>query len=224
MYFADLHSLLTFAPNLGIFAPSMGTSFNRRLAEALFTKTQQALLNVLFSNPETAYHFRAIARKAGVGQGTIQRELQRVTQAGIVVRELRDLQPTYRANKDCVIFAELRSIVVKTMGVAAALRNALETLADQIQVAFVFGSMAIAAETVQSDVDVLIIGEISMRDIASTFSNLQGTLGREVNPVIYSPDEYRTRLADGNHFLTALQNEPKIFLIGTQDELNRLGK
>jgi len=69
----------------------------------------------------------------------------------------------------------------------------------------------------------LVIGDVSMRDIASAISDIQATLGREVNPVIYPVDEYRQRLADGNHFLTSLQSEAKMFLIGTQDELDRLG-
>jgi predicted nucleotidyltransferase len=217
--------LSSFAPQLGILAPDMGTHiYQSQLSDALFTKTQQAVLGLLLLNPDTFYHFRGIVRQVGIGQGTIQRELQRLTEAGIILRELRDLQPIYRANKDCPIYTELRSLVVKTMGVSIALRDALKTFGDQIQVAFIFGSFARGGESAKSDVDVLIIGDVSMRDLAAALRSVQDELSREVNPVIYPADEHRGRIADGNHFLTSLQSEPKIFLIGTQDELGRLGK
>jgi len=216
---------LTFAPKLGILVPDMGTHiYQSQLSDALFTKTQQAVLGLLLLNPDTSYHFRGIVRQVGIGQGTIQRELLRMTDAGIILREQKDLQPVYRANKDCPIYMELRSLVVKTMGVSIALRDALKTFGDQIQIAFIFGSFARGEETAKSDVDVLIIGEVSMRDLAAALHSVQDELNREVNPVVYPADEYGGRIADGNHFLTSLQNEPKIFLIGTQDELERLGK
>ena len=154
----------------------------------------------------------------------MQRELQRLTDAGIILREQRDVQPVYRPNKDCPIYSELRSIVVKTMGVSSAVRDVLQTFVDQIQVAFIFGSFAKATETTQSDVDALIVGQVSMKALAPVLASLQDILHREVNPVIYPLEEYRARLADENHFLTSLQSEPKIFLIGTQDKLDRLGK
>jgi len=215
---------LTFAPPMGIFDPNMGThSYFSRLSDTLFSRTQQAVLGLLFSNPDSAYHFRGIVRQTGIGQGTVQRELKRLTEAGILTRDLRDKQPVYRANKECPIYADLRSIVVKTMGVTRALRDALSPLAEKIRVALVFGSFARVEENSKSDVDLLVIGDVSMRDIASAISDIQATLGREVNPVIYPVDEYRQRLADGNHFLTSLQSEAKMFLIGNQDELDRLG-
>ncbi|HEY3295367.1 MAG TPA: nucleotidyltransferase domain-containing protein [bacterium] len=200
------------------------TIFYSQLSDALFTKTQQAVLGLLFTNPDTSYHFRGIVRKVGIGQGTIQRELQRLTEAGIILRELRDLQPVYRANKDCPIFTELRSLVAKTMGVSIALRDALKTFGDQIQVAFIFGSFARGGENVKSDVDVLIIGDISMRDLVGVLNSVQDSLNRELNPIVYPADEYRARLKGGNHFLTSLQSEAKIFLIGTSNELDRLGQ
>ena len=202
----------------------MGTcTYQSQLSNALFTKTQQAVLGLLFSNPDMSYHFRGIVRQVGIGQGTVQRELQRLTEAGIILREQRDLQPVYRANKDCPIFPELRALVVKTMGVSIALRDALKKFGDQIQVAIIFGSFARGEESVKSDVDALIIGNVSMRDLVGELNGVQDALNREVNPVVYPADEYRSRIADGNHFLTSLQSEPKIFLIGTQDELDRLG-
>ena len=203
----------------------MGTLIYRsRLSDALFTKTQQAVLGLLFSNPDSSYHFRGIVRQVGIGQGTVQRELQRLTDAGIILREQRDLQPIYRANKGCPIYAELRSLVIKTMGVSVALQDALKALGERVQLAFIFGSFARDGDTAKSDVDVLIIGDVTMLDLAAALRSIQETLGREVNPVVYPADEYRSRLADGNHFLTSIQREPKIFLIGTQDELERLGK
>jgi uncharacterized protein len=209
---------------MGILVPIMGTHIYRsRLSDTLFTRTQQAVLGLLFSNPEIDFHFRGIVRQTGIGQGTVQRELQRLTEAGILIRDLRDKQPVYRANKECPIYPELKSIVAKTIGVTSALRDALEPLVEKIRVALIFGSFARVEENSKSDVDLLVIGDISMRDVSTAISELQSELGREVNPVIYPIDEYRQQLANGNHFLTSLQSEAKMFLIGNQDELDRLG-
>ncbi|UCD38917.1 MAG: nucleotidyltransferase domain-containing protein, partial [Fidelibacterota bacterium] len=121
------------------------------------------------------------------------------------------------------VFPDLHGLIIKTCGLAQQLEAALASVEKSIQVAFIYGSMARGDETGGSDIDLLIIGDLKLRDVVGTLSQLQQTLGREINPTVYPPDEYRTKLRKGQHFLTALQKEPKIFLIGDEDELRRLG-
>ena len=106
-------------------APQLGTPMKEfKLTEALFTKIQQAVLGLLFLNTDQSYHLRGIVRKSGIGQGTIQRELKRLTEAGIIQREQVGQQSMYRANRDCPIFTELHTLVIKTFGVIDRLSTA----------------------------------------------------------------------------------------------------
>jgi predicted nucleotidyltransferase len=194
-----------------------------RIPGALFTKTQQAVLGLLFANVERAYHLRGIVRESGIGQGTIQRELQRLTEAGIILREKQGQQVLYRANRNSPVFPELRGLIIKTCGLAQQLGAALAGVEERIQVAFMYGSMVRGDETGSSDIDLLIIGSLTLRDVVKSLGGVQQTLGREINPAVYTPREYRMKMNTGHHFLTALQKEPKIFLIGDEDELRRLG-
>ena len=212
------------APKLGTFEPRLGTLMKKiNISEALFTKTQQAVLGLLFLNTDQSYHLRGIVRKSGVGQGTIQRELKKLTEAGIIQREQVGQQSMYRANRDCPIFPELHTLVIKTFGVTDRLSTALMPLEDRIQIAVIYGSFARGDETGKSDIDLLIVGGLDLREVVKTLSDLQQTIGREINPTIYKPDEYRGKLRTGHHFLTSLQEEPKIFIIGNEDELRKLG-
>ena len=214
---------LTNAPKMSTFVPKMGTSTGQNmLSKALFNKTRRVILGLLFTNTHEAYHLRGIVRLTGIGQGTIQRELKRLTEAGILTREVRGHQTYYRANSECPIFPELRGLVVKTVGVADKIRTALKPVEDRIRIALIYGSFASNTDTSASDVDLLVIGELQLRDIVRALGDLQQALGREINPTVYSPQEYQTKLSEGHHFLTSLQNEPKIYLIGDEDELNRL--
>jgi predicted nucleotidyltransferase len=202
----------------------MGTNLRTiKLSDALFTKTQQAVLGLLFANVERTYHLRRIVRESGVGQGTVQRELKKLTEAGIILREKQGHQVLYRVNPDSPVFPELHGLIIKTFGIAQQLETALEELSDRIRIAFIYGSFARGDETHSSDIDLLIIGDLELRDVVRALGGLQQTLGREINPTVYPPGEYRTKLRTGQHFLTALQNEPRIFLIGNEDELGRLG-
>jgi len=209
---------------LGTFEPRMGTLMKKNnISEALFTKTQQAILRLLFLNTDQSYHLRGIIRKSDIGQGTIQRELKRLTEAGIIHREKVGQQSMYRANRDCPIFPELHTLVIKTFGVTDRLSAALMPLKDRIQVAVVYGSFARGDETGKSDIDLLIVGDFDLREVVKSLGALQQTVGREINPTLYKPDEYRRKFRIGHHFLISLQQEPKIFIIGNEDELRKLG-
>jgi len=204
-------------------APKMGASSRPSGAlSALFGKTRRAVLSLLYTHPDKAFRMREVADAAGAGQGSVQRELRRLTEAGILLRKVKGKRVSYQANRDCPIFAELQSLMVKTAGVADVLRAALLDLADRIDVAFIYGSVANRDFRASSDVDVLVVGAVAFAELVSALNPTQEMLRREVNPSVYPMEEFRRRLKEGNHFLTTVVREPKVFLIGEDHDLRRL--
>lgn len=195
---------------------------NKGLAAALFGKTRRGILALLFTHTDEAFYLRQIVRTIGVGVGAAQRELKNLTDAGVITRTVRGNQVYYQANPACPVFAELKSLMIKTAGVADVLRASLAPLAGRIRAAFIYGSFADGRERRESDVDIVVVGEASFGDVVSTLADAQRALGREVNPTVYRPAEFRKKLKARNHFVKSVLGEPKIFLIGDHDELKRL--
>lgn len=193
------------------------------LTTLLGSKLRARVLGWLFSHSDERYYVRQLTALLGEDSTNVSRELARLEQAGIVISTKEGKQKYYQVNRQSPIFDELRGLIIKTVGISQQLVTALEVLEDRIRIAFIYGSFARGEETSSSDIDLLVIGELGLRDVVRALSGLQRTLGREINPTVYSPGEYRMKLDAGQHFLTALQEEPKIFLIGNEDELRRLG-
>lgn len=210
---------------MGILLPNMGSKpAPIAVVPPLFGKTRQALLALLYTRPDEAHLQEDLIRRAAVGRGTVQRELEFLTRAGVVRRTVRGRQVYFEANADSPIYGELRAIIVKTAGVADALRIALGPLATRIRAAFIFGSIARGQERRASDVDVLVIGDVSFAEAVEALGRAQDLIGREVNPSVFPPAEFRTKLAAGNHFLRGVLKGEKIFLIGDERELGRLAE
>jgi len=189
---------------------------------ALFGKTQRAMLALFFGRPEQSFYLRQIVRTAGVGLGAAQRELARWVEAGLLVRTRRGNQVYFQANAESPVFAELKALTVKTAGVADVLRDALAGLAARIRVAFVHGSLARGTGKASSDVDVMVIGTVSFGEVVSALQPAQRTIGREVNPSVYSEREYQAKLQAQHHFLTSVLATPRIYIVGGERELSRL--
>jgi len=219
-----VHYLLDAVPALGTIVLIMSAVVaNASLAAALFGQTRRVILSLLYGHPDETYYLRQLARSTGSGLGAVQREIKRLTESGIVRRTVRGRQVFYQANPDCPLFAELKSLVVKTTGVADVLRTALAPLARRIQLAFVYGSIARLEQKSASDVDLMVVGDVSFGDIVSALAAAQETLAREINPTVYSLAEFKAKLKAGHHFLTSVVRREKIFLIGDENELARLG-
>lgn len=146
-----------------------------------------------------------------------------MTAAGLLTRTQRGNQVYYQANRQSPIFLEVKSLIVKTAGVADVLRAALEGLSNRMQVAFLYGSVAEGADKISSDVDLLVIGRVTFGEVAEAVGMIQEKLRREVNPSVYSAEEFRKKVLARHHFLKAVLKGSKIFLIGGEDELKRLG-
>jgi predicted nucleotidyltransferase len=158
----------------------------------------------------------------GTTAGTLHKELTTLAAAGILSNERRGNQLAYRANRSCPIFEELASIVRKTSGLADVLAEALEPLASRLKVAFVFGSIAQARESSDSDVDVMAIGEVGFAEVVQHLYAAQTTLAREINPKVFSAGEWMSKLAMHDSFVQSVLAKPKIFLIGNDHELGQL--
>ncbi len=200
----------------------MSTISDNNVSAALFGKARRAVLSLLYSHSDEALYLRELARATGVGLGAVQREVRRLSEVGIIRRMVRGRQVYYQANPECPVFEELKSLVVKTAGVAEVLRAALTPLADRVAVAFVCGSMASGKERRGSDVDILVIGDVTFSETVQALGRTQETLRREINPTVYPSREFRSKLRKGHHFLKAVLEEEKIFLIGNVRELARL--
>ena len=190
---------------------------------ALFGQTRRAILALLYSHPDQPYYLRHLVRSAGVGLGAAQREVKRLSAAGIIRRTVSGNQVFYQANPDCPVFGELKGLMVKTTGVADVLRAALAPLAAKIQVAFIYGSVAKLAQRNGSDMDVMVVGGPTFGEIVSALGSAQEKLAREVNPTVYSPSEFRSKLKAGHNFLTEVTRCEKVFLIGDEHEFAKLG-
>lgn len=190
------------------------------LADALFSKVQQRVLGLLFVSAGRSYYTNEIMRLVDAGVGAVQRELEKLEASGLVLTHKIGNQKHYQANCDAPIFEELRAILVKTVGLADGLRAALLPMAKQIQIAFIYGSVAKGGDTARSDIDLLLVGsDLSYPDVYSALARCEALLGRPVNPAIYSMSELKRKLLDDNAFISKVLAQPKIFLLGSSDDL-----
>jgi predicted nucleotidyltransferase len=206
-------------PNLGV-TPRSPRSHRKSLADALFTKTQQRVLRVFFGQPDRSFYASELIRDAGTGSGAAQRELARLEASGLIVARRIGNQKHYQANAKSPLFAELRNIVLKTVGLAEPLRDALKPVASQIRAAFVYGSVAKATDQAGSDIDLMVVSDnLSYADVFGALDKLSRALGRNVNPTVYSAAEFSKRAKNENAFITRVLQGPKVWVIGTENDL-----
>ena len=190
------------------------------IADALFSRTQQAVLGLLFGQPDRSFFATEIIGRVGAGSGAVQRELARLEESGLASVRRIGTQKHYQANPESPLFNELRSIAQKTVGIAEPLKQALSSLAPQIVAAFVFGSIAKRKDTALSDIDVLVVSDkLRYPEIFSALEPLVEELGRPINPTVYSRKEWARRVREGNAFATRVMQQPKIWLFGNERDL-----
>jgi predicted nucleotidyltransferase len=192
------------------------------LSHLLFGQTRGRILAALYDKPETVFFVRQLARHISSSVGTVQRELTTLTAAGLILRTDTENQVFYRANRHHPIFAELHALLAKTTGVFHLLLEALEPLAANIEFAFVYGSFARGEEKAESDIDLMVVGEVTLDDLLGQISTIELKLSRPINPTIYSREELRTKLRTGNHFLKSIQSTKLVFLIGNEHEFREI--
>ncbi|HXQ29477.1 MAG TPA: nucleotidyltransferase domain-containing protein [Gemmatimonadales bacterium] len=182
------------------------------------------MLALLLGRPDERFYLREIVRAVGGGLGAVQRELKQLVEAGLVEREARGHQVYFSANRDATIFPELQTIIEKTAGTVGILRASLAPLISQgrVELALVYGSIAGGKKTTQSDVDLLVVGDVSLVEIVPVLRAAEGRLRREVNPTVYPANEFRDRVKRGTPFLKRVLAGPKLFVAGDDRVLSRL--
>lgn len=195
---------------------------NVRPIDALLPKTRQGILAATLLEPGKAWYASELARRMGVPSSSLQRELRDLEEAGILKTHREGRMAYYRANTDSPVFPELRGLILKTAGLVDVLAEAIEPLSRKLRVVFVYGSIAAGREDSASDIDLLVIGKVSPVDLAVPLRHARELLGRDINPSVYAPAEFAKKRAAGNHFLTRVLDKPKLFVLGDEDELEKI--
>jgi predicted nucleotidyltransferase len=207
-------------PNLGTFMPRMGstnklTRTAPSLADALFTRTQQRVLALLFGQPARSFYATELIGLAGMGSGAVQRELATLAGSGLVTVRSIGNQKHYQANADALIFEELKGVVQKTFGLAEPLRQALGPLSKKLVAAFVYGSVAKNTDTSSSDIDLMVISdELAYPDLFAALEAASAAIGRTVNPTILTRKELAKRVKAEESLTTRVLAQPKIWIVG----------
>ena len=183
-------------------------------ASLLFGKTRQAVLALLYTHPERDFYLRELFRLTGISAGALQHELNALARADLITRTKSGSRVNYRANQLHPIFPDLRAIVEKTSGAAELLRTALAPMADDISLAFIYGSTAKGTNRASSDVDLVVVGDVDLADLVRYLGPVEERLGREVSPRVFSKREFAARLKSKDRFLTSVVRGPKQVLMG----------
>jgi len=185
----------------------------------LFPEYRRRVLGLLLLHPDTRYHVRELARLTNTAAGSLHRELSKLAKAQVLIREVSGHQVYYQANSTFPIFEELASILRKTSGLVDILASALTPFTEKIEAAFVFGSVGSGTENSGSDVDVLIIGELSFSDAVTALYPAQAIVNREINPKVYQRTEWQKLVDNKDAFAQEILKKQKLFIIGTVDDL-----
>lgn len=190
------------------------------MVDALFTPVQQRVLGLLFAQPERRYQSAELIRLAKGGTGAVHRQLARLATVGLVTVTRSGNQKHYQANRESPVFAELHGLIVKTVGVAEPLRQALKAKASDICAAFVYGSVAKRGDKAGSDIDLMVISDsLSYADLFQTLQKAESKLARTVNPTVLTVADWRTKRVRKDSFVSRVAAQPKLFVIGSEDDL-----
>lgn len=195
------------------------------IGDALFSGTRQRVLGLLFSKPDKRFYTNEILRWAGMGRGTVMRELERLTQAGILQMSREGNLCYYQANQASPVFPELLGLVRKTFGIADVIRAALMPVEDDVRFAFVYGSLAKSSDTASSDIDLMLVSDsLAYADVMDVLHPVEKTLTRPVHPTLYSTNEFRNKLSSGSSFVQRVLEQPKLWVKGSDDDIAGAGK
>ncbi|MFH2054712.1 MAG: nucleotidyltransferase domain-containing protein, partial [bacterium] len=170
-------------------------------------------------------YFREAVRLLGDTPGSLLRELKSLTAAGILSVEQIGMQKFYRANPESPVFGELKSIAEKTFGIADVIRDVLRIKADaKVDMAWIYGSVASGQDTSSSDIDLMVIGSLSFRELVAVLKPVEEQMQRPINPTLYSQSEFQKKVQDENHFLLTVLQSDKLFVVGDESDLERLAQ
>jgi len=185
----------------------------RTLADALFPRTRQEVLKHLIDASD-GLHLRELERRTGLNSRHLMRELHSLRDAGLLAATKVGNQVIYRMNPACPIVNEISSIIRKTIGLAGTLREILKPVAGRFELAYIYGSLAAGGERSDSDIDLMIVGDVGLRELSPYLAEMQRETGREISPTLYAPHEYSQGLSDPDSFVQRVHDGPRINLFG----------
>jgi DNA-binding transcriptional ArsR family regulator len=196
---------------------------NNSTLAAIVSPTRQAILTTLFLRPDKAWYLSELASSLGTGPSSLQREIDALVKVGILEKRIDGRRSYIKANEESPIFPELRGLVEKTSGIVPMLREAI-TGTKGLKVGFIYGSLARGEESAGSDVDLMLLGNVSTMDISPRLRSVEKAVGRQINPTVFSLDEFAKNFRQKNHFLRTVMRNKKIMLVGTEDELEAVAR
>ena len=203
--------------------PVMGTIANESshgLAGALFSPVQQRVLGLLFGQPNRRFQSAELIRLVHGGTGAVHRQLARLEESGWVTVTRAGNQKHYQANAACPAFAELRGLIAKTVGLVEPLRRALEPLADGVQAAFIYGSIAKGTDKAASDIDLLVVSDrLGYPDLFTALQAAESALGRSISPNVMTPQDWQAKVQEKGSFAARIAAQPRLFVIGSDSDL-----
>jgi predicted nucleotidyltransferase len=189
------------------------------LSSVLFTEYRSRVLGLLLLHPERSYYLREIARLTATVPGTLKREMDKLLEVDLLTVKKVGNQNHYQANRECPIYEDLSNVLRKTSGLSDVLIAALLPLSEKIQSAFIFGSVASGKVNAKSDIDLMLIGEVTYPEVVLLLHPLQEQLGREINPKIYADKEWSKLVKDNGAFVHDVLRKQKLFIIGNEQQL-----
>lgn len=193
-----------------------------QIQDVLFARTKGAILALYFLNPAQKLHLREVVRRLGTGHSTVQKEVQQLWKSGLLTRHREGKRIEYQANPESLVFHQLRALLERTAGPVGELHRALRLIRSDIDVAFIYGSVAADTASVSSDLDLMVIGRVSFEKVVKLVRPAQDRLGREINPSVYPRLEFSRKIKDGDPFLQNIVTGAKKFVIGDSLELENL--
>jgi predicted nucleotidyltransferase len=190
----------------------------------LFSRPIQEILTTVLFERDKPWYLSDLAKRLERTPSTLQRPLESLVHSGILRRWTEGNRAYFAAETDCPFLPELRGLLAKTVGLVDVLREVLRPFSKSIKAAFVYGSMASGRERSQSDVDLLIVGSVSLAALSPALARAEARLGRPVNATLLPPKEFTQKIADKNHFLRSVLAKEKMFVAGTTHELEELAK
>jgi DNA-binding transcriptional ArsR family regulator len=193
-----------------------------RTLDALLPKTRQGILAATLVQPEKAWYVSELARRMGVPSSSLQRELHDLSEVGILKIHRQGRMVYYQANPESPVFPDLRGLLLKTAGLVDVLAQTLKPISAKLQAAFVYGSIATGNEKSDSDIDLMMVGQVSPADFALPLRRARELVGREINPTVYTPGEFDRKRKAGDPFLKQVLDKPRLFVLGNNNELGKV--
>jgi len=191
-------------------------------ANLFASRALAGLLATFLTRPNETFYQRELASIINSARYTVQRELLRLEKAGLIVRVPRGNRVYYHADRRHPAFEDIKRVVLKTIGLGDALRDAIAPLGERVRLAFIYGSVAGGDETTGSDIDLLLVGDLTLRDVSAVLGPVGRELGKEFNPAVYPIEEFRAKIKERHHFITEVLKGEKIYLVGSENDLKGL--